>query len=399
MSSLNEPPVLGAGQQIGTRLKGWFFGAAMLLSAFFGVLYIVTPLVVLLFLKPRLWRQMLDRLVGIWVIMPGALCNYIFGANIRIKGDFINHEEPALIIMNHRTRLDWLFFWNALYKMDPWLCTTEKISLKGMLKYVPGAGWAMQAASYIFLDRSFDTDKTKLDNILNYYAETEYKYQLLLFPEGTDKCPKATERSRIHSEKKGLVHYQYVLHPRVTGFVHIVQAMRRANNIKYIYDVSIGFGDAIVQSELDIFAHGVCPKEVFYQVIKYPIEAIPQTDEALGQWLVNLWRNKEEKLKRFYEMPRNVRQFPDTPDGVEYELDNNTDRAQKGLIGFWCFTTVFWMFMFFESAFMFYWAIIACVFYAAVHKFYGGLEFLAIDRFNHSKQYGVVGQEPEVLNT
>lgn len=110
--------------------------------------------------------------------MPGALCNYIFGANIRIKGDFINHEEPALIIMNHRTRLDWLFFWNALYKMDPWLCTTEKISLKGMLKYVPGAGWAMQAASYIFLDRSFDTDKTKLDNILNYYAETEYKYQV-----------------------------------------------------------------------------------------------------------------------------------------------------------------------------------------------------------------------------
>lgn len=81
--------------------------------------------------------------------------------------------------------------------------------------------------------------------------------------------------------------------------MHIVQAMRRANNIKYIYDVSIGFGDAIVQSELDIFAHGVCPKEVFYQVIKYPIEAIPQTDEALGQWLVNLWRNKEEKLKRY----------------------------------------------------------------------------------------------------
>ena len=64
----------------------------------------------------------------------------MYGIKFHITGDPIVFGEPALIIMNHRTRLDWLFFWNALYKMDPWLLTTEKISLKAPLKLIPGAG-------------------------------------------------------------------------------------------------------------------------------------------------------------------------------------------------------------------------------------------------------------------
>lgn len=65
---------------------------------------------------------------------------YLFGVRIFVSGDFVDRTKPALIVMNHRTRLDWLFFWNALFRIDPWLLTTEKISLKGILKYVPGAG-------------------------------------------------------------------------------------------------------------------------------------------------------------------------------------------------------------------------------------------------------------------
>ncbi|CAB3396996.1 unnamed protein product [Caenorhabditis bovis] len=392
MSSPGEPPVLGAGQPLSTRVKGWLFGAGMLISSLFGVLYIASPLVMLMFFDPRLYRKMLDRLVGAWVIFPGALMQYLFGAKVSVKGDMIDYTEPALIIMNHRTRLDWLFFWNALFKMDPWLCTTEKITLKGVLKYVPGAGWAMQAACYIFLDRTFSTDKIKLDSILNYLSDIGYRYQILLFPEGTDKCPKATERSRIHAEKKSLVHYNYVLHPRTTGFVHIVQTMRKTNNIKFLYDVTIGFGDAIVQSEVDLVVHGVCPKEVFYQIRKIPIEEIPANDEDLGKWLVELWRQKEEKLKKFYNTPRNLRQFENTPNGREYELNENLEMIQKMLVGIWLFVTCFWVYMFFESPIMFYYAIIMCVFYAAVYKIYGGLEFLAIKVFNQKREYKALNQ-------
>lgn len=65
---------------------------------------------------------------------------FIFRLKFYITGDIIERNKPALIIMNHRTRLDWLFFWCALYKIDPWLLTTEKISLKSDLKLIPGAG-------------------------------------------------------------------------------------------------------------------------------------------------------------------------------------------------------------------------------------------------------------------
>ncbi|VDN29105.1 unnamed protein product, partial [Cylicostephanus goldi] len=163
-------------------------------------------------------------------------------------------------------------------------------------------GWAMACNSYIYLDRSFDTDATRLNNILDYYARCGFNYQILFYPEGTDKCPLATERSRKYAEKNEFVHYEYLLHPRTTGFVHMIQNMRRANYIDSIYDITIGYNDCIVQSEVDFAAYGVCPKDVRYQVRKIKISELPEDDKGLSQWLINLWKEKEEKLRKFYLM-------------------------------------------------------------------------------------------------
>uniref|UniRef100_A0A0R3RDF9 PlsC domain-containing protein n=1 Tax=Brugia timori TaxID=42155 RepID=A0A0R3RDF9_9BILA len=105
------------------------------------------------------------------------LCDYILGVKFHITGDMISCSEPALIIMNHRTRLDWLFFWNALYKMNPWLLTTEKISLKKPLKSIPGAGWAMQCAAYLFLERNYKNDAHTIDDMITYYKDLGRHYQ------------------------------------------------------------------------------------------------------------------------------------------------------------------------------------------------------------------------------
>uniref|UniRef100_A0A158P9M1 PlsC domain-containing protein n=1 Tax=Angiostrongylus cantonensis TaxID=6313 RepID=A0A158P9M1_ANGCA len=136
---VGEPPVVADGQPFWIRLRGWAFCTFTLISALLGSIYIITPLLPLLFVNPRCWRKCMDRLVGVWVAMPAALMTYMFGAKVRVRGDMIDHSKPAVIIMNHRSRLDWLYFWNALFTMDPWLCTSEKITLKGVLKYLPGA--------------------------------------------------------------------------------------------------------------------------------------------------------------------------------------------------------------------------------------------------------------------
>jgi len=69
-----------------------------------------------------------------------AYLELVCGVEFRVFGDLIDREKCAIIVMNHRTRLDWMYFWNALFYMDPWLLTTEKIVLKAMLRNIPGAG-------------------------------------------------------------------------------------------------------------------------------------------------------------------------------------------------------------------------------------------------------------------
>lgn len=81
--------------------------------------------------------------------------------------------------MNHRTRLDWMFFWCVLFRDSN--IPTEKIVLKEPLKHVPGAGWAMQAASYIFLRRKWEDDKSYITDILNYLSEINHKSQVFIF--------------------------------------------------------------------------------------------------------------------------------------------------------------------------------------------------------------------------
>lgn len=72
-----------------------------------------------------------------------------------------------------------MYFWSVLYKIDPRLLTTEKISLKKELKNVPGAGWAMECDSFIFLDRNWETDKLRIIDTVNYYSQMGRKYQVL----------------------------------------------------------------------------------------------------------------------------------------------------------------------------------------------------------------------------
>jgi lysocardiolipin and lysophospholipid acyltransferase len=47
-------------------------------------------------------------------------------------------NEKAIIIMNHRTRLDWMYYWSVILRQGK--LQKEKIILKNELKHIPGAG-------------------------------------------------------------------------------------------------------------------------------------------------------------------------------------------------------------------------------------------------------------------
>lgn len=67
-----------------------------------------------------------------------SLLELVFGVKVVITGDGFIPGERSVIIMNHRTRLDWMFLWCCLLRYS--YLRLEKICLKAALKAVPGFG-------------------------------------------------------------------------------------------------------------------------------------------------------------------------------------------------------------------------------------------------------------------
>ena len=69
-----------------------------------------------------------------------AMIELVYGIKVIVSGDKITSEGDNLIIMNHRTRLDWMFFWCGLWRNSYSSLESQKISLKYPLKFIPGLG-------------------------------------------------------------------------------------------------------------------------------------------------------------------------------------------------------------------------------------------------------------------
>ncbi len=72
-----------------------------------------------------------------------ALLELVFGVKVVITGDGFVPGERSVIIMNHRTRLDWMFLWCCLLRCS--YLRLEKICLKAALKAVPGFGQSIHS--------------------------------------------------------------------------------------------------------------------------------------------------------------------------------------------------------------------------------------------------------------
>lgn len=131
------------------------------------------------------------------------MLEHFLGMKVVISGDEIRPNEANLIMMNHRTRLDWMYFWSVLVRQSG--VKTEKIILKTPLKHIPGAGkssshalcnvtallllcvgfffflspgWAMQVGAFLFINRKWEEDKIILNKMMDYFADLGHKTQV-----------------------------------------------------------------------------------------------------------------------------------------------------------------------------------------------------------------------------
>uniref|UniRef100_A0A6I8NKW0 Lysocardiolipin acyltransferase 1 n=1 Tax=Ornithorhynchus anatinus TaxID=9258 RepID=A0A6I8NKW0_ORNAN len=315
-----------------------------------------------------------------------ALLEIVFGVKVIITGDAFIPGERSVIIMNHRTRMDWMFLWNCLLRYS--YLRLEKVCLKSSLKSVPGFGWAMQAAAYIFIHRRWKDDKSHFEAMLDYFCDIREPLQLLIFPEGTDLTENSKVRSNEFAEKNGLQKYEYVLHPRTTGFTFVVERLREGRNLDAIHDITVAYPHNIPQTEKHLL-EGNFPKEIHFHIHRYPVDLLPASTEELQVWCHKRWEEKEERLRSFYEGQRNFE--------VSGPITIPPCKSETRVLLVKWISLLYWslfspamvVLMYFSSLARWYFVTWILIF-VLQEKIFGGLEFieLACYRFLAKRQSG-----------
>lgn len=157
----------------------------------------------------------------------------------------------------------------------------------------------MQCAWFIFLSRKWTTDEKLLKEGISFFTDNKFPVQLLFFPEGTDLSPTNKDKGHRYAIKNGLPEYEYVLHPRVKGFITCVQELHKSRDVPTLVNISVGYVGAMPQNESDISA-GKWPDEIHFFSEQKPLTTLPSDEQGLTQWLQQCWEEKEKQLKLFY---------------------------------------------------------------------------------------------------
>ncbi|XP_022369337.1 lysocardiolipin acyltransferase 1 [Enhydra lutris kenyoni] len=365
--------------------KGIYFILILFCGSFFGSIFMLGPFLPLMLVSPSWYRWINNRIVATWLTLPVALLETMFGVKVIITGDAFVPGERSVIIMNHRTRMDWLFLWNCLMRYS--YLRLEKICLKASLKSVPGFGWAMQAAAYIFIHRKWKDDQSHFEDIIDYFCDIREPVQLLLFPEGTDFTENSKARSNEFAEKNGLPKYEYVLHPRTTGFTFVVERLREGKNLNAVHDITVAYPHSIPQTEKHLIL-GDFPKEIHFHVHRYPVDALPVSREDLQLWCHRRWEEKEERLRAFYQGQKN---FQFTGQTVIPPCKSELRVLVLKLLSilYWTlFSPAMCILIYLYSPVRWYF-IITMVLFVLLERIFGGLEMveLACYRFFHKQPH------------
>jgi len=158
----------------------------------------------------------------------------------------------------------------------------------------------MQMALYFFVSRKWAVDEEGIKTRLQYFQETNFPLQLLLFPEGTDLSPSNKAKSDRYADDNKIQRYDFVLHPKFKGFCTCVEEMQKGRTTATVVNMSVGYIGNMAQSETD-FALGTWPSEIHFFAEQFPSSALPSSTNDLVNWLEQRWAEKEKQLKDFYQ--------------------------------------------------------------------------------------------------
>lgn len=246
-------------------------------------------------------------------------------------------KEHAIVIMNHKYDIDWLMGWILAERHG--ILGASKVYAKDSLKYVPLIGWSWWFTESIFLKRNLASDKITMEQSHAALQTYPSPFWMLLFCEGTRFTEKKHQLSMEVARKKGMPELKHHLLPRAKGFCMALNGFK--DKIDCVYDCTVCVPSGGAAPTLKNILYGRrCYAEML--VRRIPISEVPQeSDEATGQWLQSLYREKDNLFESFMENGRFVKEEGVSPN--RRRLRNvMTRRRLRPLLNniFWAVLTV-----------------------------------------------------------
>lgn len=304
--------------------QGWLKGIIYVFlwygSILMGFFSLYCPVLPILFISRPLYRRATEVIFTMWECYAVALMEVLYGVKFFLSGDVIRPKERSVIVLNHRNRLDWNYFWGALAHASCPPTHNCKIVLKSGIRKFPGLGWIMQMCCFLYIHRRWEEDQRLMNNVLGYFRDINHTFQVLLFPEGTNLTPHTQKKSEEFARKMGLRPLTYLLQPRTTGFIFLVDKLRNSQLLDAVYDVTVAYPKTLPLTELDLIK-GRMPEEVHFHIKRHPASSLPTTNEGLKEWLHDTWVEKDQLLKTTFQQghfPGPAASFPDLPVNASY---------------------------------------------------------------------------------
>lgn len=396
---------------MGATKEGILFIAVLVFTAMTGCI-VFTPITTIPLL---FWVKILNRSDGIifrvlhqwnnliqgsWFYLVSWMLQVVLGVQLdaslidsqgKTLKEFLTQPAKAgkcnLLILNHRTRIDWMLMWILLAQTD--MLFTLKIVLKGELSNIPFFGWTMQTFRFLFLTRKWETDKIHLAKVFSYMHRHKETATYLIFPEGSDLSPTNIAKSTEYAAKNGLPVFQHVLNPRVTGLL-AMKNLIGVENIDRVFDITMGFSDhpkggrPNEKSLIDGKMAGRIHFLIASHTVGKSAGEIPSDDEGFKRWIEKSFENKELLLSNFYRSSptqfdeNNVRQILGTSHTVSTFRSLHTPQWSGVLVIFmWLIPTAYvwlWTLLVQWSCSLLLWSIAVSAFYVVVGRKFGGVD-------------------------
>lgn len=289
----------------GRPLVGIFVFTVLAFLAFFHTTLLLAPSILLILFVgtpgKKVYRAWGAFVQNLWFSLATAGLELALGVKVRVYGDMPQTGERALILCNHRTRVDWVFLWCLCLRTRQ--LSQIRFVLKDSLKSIPGVGWAMQMFMFIFMTRDKSKDLIHMQALCEYAVGLGNNVTPVIFPEGTDLSESNLKKSQQFCVDKGLPVMHQVLQPKYAGFQTTLCYMHPS--LDAVYDVTIAYVDYIKGERATEFALvlGTPPREVHMFVKRTSIGDMPDptNEDAVKNWIDQSFKAKEKLLSDYYE--------------------------------------------------------------------------------------------------